>query len=181
MMRKIYLSFGGNIGNTERIILKALQFFQRHSGCFLLNLSCPYKTPPWGKLDQESFINACAIFETRLNPIQFLNLSQFIELKLQRKRIEKWGPRTIDVDLLFMESIGDYNTYRLILPHPYLIERAFVLSPLNEIASHLIVKGQKIKIWHKIKKDDRIVKLKPTYAWKKVQNSVLGRLSSTVM
>ncbi|WP_105145178.1 2-amino-4-hydroxy-6-hydroxymethyldihydropteridine diphosphokinase, partial [Streptococcus suis] len=103
-------------------------------GCQLGLVSNIYETPAWGKTDQADFLNlACQVY-TDLSAQDFLSVCQKIEQELDRVRIEKWGQRTVDLDIIFWdeEKIQEEN---LIVPHPYAHERAFVLKPLAEIAS----------------------------------------------
>lgn len=96
-----------------------------------------YETAAWGKADQPSFLNQVVEINTKLLPDQLLSVTQAIETGLGRKRKERWGPRIIDIDILFY---GDHiiNLPDLIIPHPAIAERRFTLVPMNEIAAELI-------------------------------------------
>ncbi|HEM5303455.1 TPA: 2-amino-4-hydroxy-6-hydroxymethyldihydropteridine diphosphokinase [Streptococcus suis] len=129
-----YLSIGGNMGDRLAYLKAALEALDRHPDCRLGFVSPIYETPAWGKTDQADFLNlACQVY-TDLSAQDFLSVCQNIEQELDRVRIEKWGQRTIDLDIIFWdeEKIQEEN---LIVPHPYAHERAFVLKPLTEIAS----------------------------------------------
>ncbi|WP_105106432.1 2-amino-4-hydroxy-6-hydroxymethyldihydropteridine diphosphokinase [Streptococcus suis] len=134
MKHVAYLSIGGNMGDRLAYLKAALETVDRHPDCRLGLVSPIYETPAWGKTDQADFLNlACQVY-TDLSAQDFLSVCQQIELDLDRVRIEKWGQRTIDLDIIFWdeEKIQEEN---LIVPHPYAHERAFVLLPLADIAA----------------------------------------------
>ena len=143
---RIYLSLGANLGDRRASLKRALNLLSHIEDTRLLRVSSFYETPPWGNEKQPPFLNACAALETRLSPLVFLRRAQRIERALGRVRKERWGPRTIDIDLLFAEGYEN-ATPELRLPHPYLHERAFVLLPLAEIVPGLIVHGRRIDEW----------------------------------
>ncbi|MCR1231770.1 2-amino-4-hydroxy-6-hydroxymethyldihydropteridine diphosphokinase [Streptococcus suis] len=134
MKHLAYLSIGGNMGNRKSYLEAALEKLDKHPDCRLGSVSHIYETPAWGKTDQADFLNLACQVETDLSAQEFLTFCQEIEQDLDRVRIEKWGQRTIDLDIIFWdeEKIQEEN---LIVPHPYAHERAFVLKPLAEIAS----------------------------------------------
>ncbi|CYX42845.1 2-amino-4-hydroxy-6-hydroxymethyldihydropteridine diphosphokinase [Streptococcus suis] len=134
MKHLAYLSIGGNMGDRLAYLKAALEAVDRHPGCRLGLVSPIYETPAWGKTDQADFLNlACQVY-TDLSAQDFLSVCQNIEQELDRVRIEKWGQRTIDLDIIFWDEqvIDEEN---LIVPHPYAHERAFVLLPLADIAT----------------------------------------------
>ncbi|EHJ52363.1 2-amino-4-hydroxy-6-hydroxymethyldihydropteridine diphosphokinase [Streptococcus macacae] len=136
-MTTVYLSLGSNIGNKQKYISQALSKLESLEQTRLLLVSSYYKTKPWGKTDQDDFLNIACQLETELTCHNLLQQCQKIEHDLDRIRHEHWGPRTIDIDILFFgHQIIDDDLLKL--PHPYLQERAFVLVPLNEIASDFI-------------------------------------------
>ena len=98
---------------------------------------------PWGKEDQAAFINACAIGQTSLTPHEVLRAAKATEVQLGRVPGERWGPRLIDIDLLYL---GDetVSTYALTVPHPEMLNRGFVLAPLAEIAPGEDIGGQSV-------------------------------------
>ncbi|HEM3668752.1 TPA: 2-amino-4-hydroxy-6-hydroxymethyldihydropteridine diphosphokinase [Streptococcus suis] len=134
MKHLAYLSIGGNMGDRLAYLKAALEALDHHPDCRLGLVSPIYETPAWGKTDQADFLNLACQVETDLSAQDFLALCQKIELDLDRVRIEKWGQRTIDLDIIFWdeEKIQEEN---LIVPHPYAHERAFVLLPLADIAA----------------------------------------------
>jgi 2-amino-4-hydroxy-6-hydroxymethyldihydropteridine diphosphokinase len=137
-----YLSLGANIGDARATISAALARLSV-GGARLVARSGDYQTPPWGKLDQPPFINVCAEIATELSALELLRLCLATEAALGRTRTEKWGPRTIDIDILTYGT-ETRDTPELKLPHPHMFERAFVLIPLIEIAPELIVSGRHI-------------------------------------
>ncbi|MGB8818879.1 MAG: 2-amino-4-hydroxy-6-hydroxymethyldihydropteridine diphosphokinase [Rhizobiaceae bacterium] len=130
----------------------ALKALDTHADCKVLRVSSVWKTPPWGVTDQPDFLNACAAVSTTLEPRAFLNLCLSVETDLKRVRDQRWGPRSIDIDILFF---GDRKIEEpgLTVPHPRIAERAFVLVPLAEIAPQLPLGG--ISIADLAKKSDK--------------------------
>jgi 2-amino-4-hydroxy-6-hydroxymethyldihydropteridine diphosphokinase len=140
---RAYLGLGGNIGDPRAAIAMALARLAER-GARLVARSGDYLTPPWGKTDQSAFVNACAVVETRLKPHDLLEACLAVERDLGRIRTEKWGPRVIDIDMLAYED-RVIASADLKVPHPYMLERAFVLVPLAEIAPDLVVAGQTVR------------------------------------
>lgn len=140
------LGLGGNIGDPAAAMAKALHELDMHENCRLLAVSGLYRTPPWGKTDQADFFNCCALVETSLTAPALLQLCLDIERGMKRVRTERWGPRTIDIDVLTYgnESIV---TESIEVPHPRMMGRAFVLMPLAEIAPDIEVKGKPVREW----------------------------------
>lgn len=141
--RKAWLGLGGNIGDPVHSMSEALKALDSHPDCRVLAVSRLYRTPPWGKTDQDWFFNACAAIETRLAPLELLELCLATERSLKRIRAERWGPRTIDIDVLAMDGVT-LDDERLTLPHPRMAERAFVLVPLCDIAPDGIIAGRTV-------------------------------------
>ena len=104
-----------------------------------------YKTAPWGKEDQDWFVNACAIGQTSLTPHEVLRAAKEIEVQLGRTPGERWGPRLIDIDLLYLGE-EDFSTAALSVPHPEVLNRAFVVIPLSEIAADGEISGRRIGV-----------------------------------
>jgi len=140
----VWISLGGNIGNVAQNMAQALYILARHEQVRVLAASSLYQTQPWGKTDQPVFLNACAQLQTQLLPDDFLQFCLDIEEKMQRRRIEKWGPRTLDIDVLLYEGVSCSVPERLVLPHPYIDKRAFVLVPLAEINPALDIAGRSV-------------------------------------
>ena len=134
-MAEAYISLGSNLGNREENIRKAIALMREK--CNILNFSSIYETEPIGYKEQDPFLNCVVKVETRLKPQELLDFILSIEKIFGRIRAFKNAPRTIDLDILFYEN-KVINHNGLIIPHPRLHERAFVLKPLKEIASNLV-------------------------------------------
>ena len=132
MRKTAYLAFGANIGNGEKAIRTAWDALSRVPGVFPERLSEMYITKPWGYADQPDFTNACGRIETVLSPEALLGVCLGVEAGMGRVRTIKNGPRVIDIDLLLY---GDEtrDTPELVLPHPRMWERTFVLEPLLDV------------------------------------------------
>lgn len=132
-MQEVYLLLGSNLGNREYYISEAVNLINQHAGK-VSRRSSYYETASWGKTDQPHFINQAVYLQTKLTPEQLLITILDIEKHFGRKRVIKWGSRTIDIDILFYADRIIMQP-DLVIPHPYLHERAFALFPLAEIAS----------------------------------------------
>jgi 2-amino-4-hydroxy-6-hydroxymethyldihydropteridine diphosphokinase len=141
-MADVLIGLGGNIGDVAATFELALARLEA-AGCRLLARSSNWKTPPWGFTDQPAFVNACARLETTLAPQAFLALCLKTETELGRRREIHWGPRVIDIDVLDYDgqTIAEPD---LVLPHPFVAERAFVLVPLAEIAPERLIAGRTV-------------------------------------
>ena len=147
---RLYLILGANLGNRGETLREALRRISVLPMTRLVAVSAFYETAPWGKLDQPGFINAAAAIDTDLEAEAFLQQTQQIERALGRVRHEHWGARTLDIDLLCGTVQGRMirlATPALQLPHPYLMERAFVLIPLRDIAGELMLDGRTVGDW----------------------------------
>ena len=143
-MSRAYLGIGGNIGNVKENIEEALKILQEDNNMKLLKISSYYETAPIGYEQQEWFLNIVVEIETKLTPYELLAFCNKVENQLKRERLIRWGPRTIDIDILLYEGF-ESNEAKLIVPHPRMQERAFVMIPLLEIAPDLNIKGQSLK------------------------------------
>lgn len=145
-MRKIFLGLGSNLGNKKANLDRAITTINRHYDIKVVATSSIIETEPWGMTEQLEFLNMAIEIETELNPKSLLNEIMRIEDDLGRVRDIKWGPRIIDIDILFYDTLI-LNVDELNIPHPYLSERDFVLKPLNEIASDFVhpVSGMTVK------------------------------------
>jgi 2-amino-4-hydroxy-6-hydroxymethyldihydropteridine diphosphokinase len=141
-----YLGLGGNIGDPVAHMAEALNRVDDRADCRVIAVSRLYRTPPWGKTDQDWFFNSAAEIRTTLDPLSLLRLCLEIERSMKRVRIERWGPRTIDLDLL---AYGDLRmaSDELTVPHPRMTERAFVLLPLADLAPGLAIAERPISAW----------------------------------
>jgi len=140
------LGLGGNLDNPVRAMALALRTLDARGDCQVVSVSRLYRPPPWGKTDQSFFYNSCAAVDTTLSPEALLDVCLDIERQMKRVRIERWGPRTIDIDVL---TYGDLEQAEplLTIPHPRMVERGFVLMPLADFAGDLVVKGRAISAW----------------------------------
>jgi 2-amino-4-hydroxy-6-hydroxymethyldihydropteridine diphosphokinase len=136
-MNTVYLALGTNIEPRENHINHALHLLEGDH-ITILQQSSIYETAPVGYTDQAEFLNMVIKLETELSAIQLLDFCQKIETELGRKRTFRFGPRTIDLDILLYNN-ENINVERLMVPHPRMHERAFVLIPLHEIAPHYMI------------------------------------------
>ena len=137
-MRSAWLGLGGNIGDVEAALAKALSGIDADPECRVTAVSALWRTPPWGITDQPDFLNCCAAVETALDPEGLLRLCQRMEREGARTRGVRYGPRTIDVDIVAFEGVKAADP-ELILPHPRAAERAFVTVPMAQIAPDLML------------------------------------------
>lgn len=137
------LGFGGNLGDPVAAFAAALARLRAHAAVELKATSSVWRTAPWGKLDQPEFRNMAVLIETSLSAEDLLALCLAIERESGRERRERWGPRTLDIDIL---TYGGEAIDRpgLQVPHPRIAERAFVLAPLAEIAPAITIGERKV-------------------------------------
>lgn len=159
-MTKVYLSLGSNIGDRRYYLTSALSELDSLPETKVKTVSSFYKTKAWGNINQDDFQNLAVLIITELKPEVLLEKCQAIEKKLGRVRHEHWGPRTIDIDiLLFGEERIDLPNLKI--PHPYLLERAFVLIPLLEISPDLVfLNGEHLETYCQQLDTSDIIKLK---------------------
>jgi 2-amino-4-hydroxy-6-hydroxymethyldihydropteridine diphosphokinase len=131
-----YIGLGSNLENPRAQVEQALEELAVIPQSSLLARSPLYRSAPVGPGDQPDYINAAALLETSLTPLVLLDALQAIEQSHQRVRIEHWGPRTLDLDILLLDQQA-IDSERLKVPHPYLTQRNFVLYPLADIAPEL--------------------------------------------
>jgi 2-amino-4-hydroxy-6-hydroxymethyldihydropteridine diphosphokinase len=139
-----YLGLGGNLGNRGQYLADAILALNSESGIRVDKISSVYETLPVGVVDQPEFLNLVVQLGTSLTAHELLTRCLQIEKTLGRVRAERWGPRTIDLDVLWYDGVT-MNEADLVLPHPRMKERAFVLVPLAEIAPELSLDGVPIK------------------------------------
>lgn len=135
-MNKSYLGLGTNIGDRLNYLNQALNILNSHSNIKISKKSKLYETKAWGYTEQADFLNMCVEIETDLDPNDLLHVCQDVEKKLNRERKIRWGPRTIDVDILLFNDII-LQEENLEIPHPRIKERAFVLIPLIDLNDKL--------------------------------------------
>lgn len=131
-----YIGLGSNLDNPLEQIKQALVSINQMHLSQLEHASSFYRSRPWGKSDQPDFINAVAKIITGLKPLDLLSALQLIEKKQKRVRNVRWGARTLDLDVLLYDKIT-LNLLGLVIPHPRMLEREFVVYPLSEIAPDL--------------------------------------------
>lgn len=127
-----YLSLGSNQGNSFQILTRAITDIGNSCGD-VITVSKVYRTAPWGREEQPDFLNMVVALSTSMEPEPLLAALQEIEQQHLRTRNIKWGARTLDIDILYYDG-RILNTPDLVIPHPYLHQRAFVLVPLAQIA-----------------------------------------------
>lgn len=135
---EVYLALGSNLTNRQEILIQAIREISWLPDTNVRNTSSLYRTQPVGVSEQPEFLNLVLEIETRLCPTCLLLALQAIEAKLGRVRTVRWGPRTIDIDILSYGKLVQNHAF-LTLPHPRLAERNFVLVPFAEIAKNYIV------------------------------------------
>jgi 2-amino-4-hydroxy-6-hydroxymethyldihydropteridine diphosphokinase len=143
-MTRAYLALGGNLGDVAGEFLTALRALEAAEGVTLVAISRVYRTPPWGVTDQPDFLNMAAAIDTDLSARALLELCLGIEKTSGRVRDRRWGPRNIDIDVI---AYGDAKVDEpdLTIPHPRAKERAFVLAPLADVASDLMLGGRAVR------------------------------------
>jgi 2-amino-4-hydroxy-6-hydroxymethyldihydropteridine diphosphokinase len=141
-----YLGLGSNVGDRRANLARAVERLGASRGTRVISVSPIYATAPVGMTQQPDFFNLAAEIRTELAPEELLETCQAIEERLGRVRTARWGPRTIDIDLLLYAD-RRMDGERLRLPHPRMKERAFVLIPLADIAPQLILDGKTIAEW----------------------------------
>ena len=137
-----YIGLGSNLENPVVQLDRAIDALKKHDDLKNLRVSSIYGSKPVGPQDQPDYINAVATFETNLPPIILLDLLQSIEQSQRRVRARHWGPRTLDLDLLLygQETI---LLPRLTVPHPFMLERGFVIKPLSDLAPDMLLANGK--------------------------------------
>ena len=151
-MAKVYLGLGSNMGDKEGYIKKAIKLLNDNDFIQVTIISSYYETEPVGYTEQDLFLNIVAEINTTLNPYDLLDYCNSIENKLNRKRIIRWGPRTIDIDILLYENYTSFDE-KLTIPHPRMCERSFVIIPLYEIAKDIRINNISIEdVLHNLNK-----------------------------
>ena len=139
--RVAYLGLGSNLGDRIAYLQLAVDTLARIAGVHVLAASRVYETAPVGGPPQDAYLNAVVKIETDLVPEELLHWCHEIEALAARERKERWGPRTLDVDVLLIEGEA-VDTEFLTLPHPRMWERGFVLAPLRDVAPDLVNAAQ---------------------------------------
>jgi len=135
-VHKVYILTGSNQGQRKRFLQKAIEQIDKHCGS-IINVSSIYETAAWGNTKQAAFLNQVIIIQTKLSPDELMQQLLLIETGLGRIRTGKYGPRIIDLDILFYDELI-YHSAIVTLPHPAIQERKFVLIPLAELSPRKI-------------------------------------------
>ncbi|CQR47446.1 2-amino-4-hydroxy-6-hydroxymethyldihydropteridinepyrophosphokinase [Paraliobacillus sp. PM-2] len=144
-MNSCYIALGSNIPPRDYYLNQAIEALRQEEAICIRSVSSIYETIPVGYTDQSNFLNMVIEIETKFSPTDLLKACQKIEQKLGRKRIKRWGPRTIDLDILLYNQ-ENMKTEYLVIPHPRMHERAFVLVPLYEIAPSAYIPSLQKKV-----------------------------------
>ena len=142
-MVDVHLGLGSNLGDRMTSIVRAVEALASIGE--ISAVSSIYETAPFGVTDQPAFLNCCVALETRLAPAELLERTRRIERELGRVAGPRWGPRTADIDILLYGG-RRVRTRELVVPHPGLLERAFVLVPLAEIAADRPIPGAEVNV-----------------------------------
>ena len=156
-----FIGFGSNKGDRKKACSDAITALDVWSGCRVIKISSFYESEPWGYEEQGLFINCAAKIETGADAFTLLAFMQAIEQRLEKKKEFPWGPRTIDLDLLFFNQ-EIIDTPELKVPHPFLHQRRFVLEPLSEIEPswmHPVLKQPVEKLLQQVSDTKKIIKL----------------------
>jgi 2-amino-4-hydroxy-6-hydroxymethyldihydropteridine diphosphokinase len=137
-LHTIFLGLGTNLGDRSANLKAALEALAPKVS--LLAQSPVYQTPPWGYTEQADFLNQVVIAETRLKPLKLLKYLKKIEKNVGRTASFRWGPREIDIDILFYDDLL-FDHRKLTIPHPRVHQRAFILVPLADLAPDLVHPG----------------------------------------
>ncbi len=137
MTHTAYIGIGSNLESPAENCLKAVERLNAHSDLTLVARSSLYQSEPFGKTDQDWFVNSVVQLTTPLSPEELLRACLSIEQAMGRTRTEKWGPRIIDLDILFYDDLV-LKQEGLEIPHPGIPDRSFVLAPMSEIAPKFI-------------------------------------------
>lgn len=158
----VYIGIGSNLGDSFPQCNLAIREMTADPASRVIEVSPFYRTEPMGKKDQNWFVNAVAALETSRSPRDLLGFLQGIEREMGRERKEKWGPRIIDLDILFYAD-WVVREEGLAIPHPRLQERRFVLAPLNDIAPelrHPVLNKSVAKILAELPEGEKVVLLR---------------------
>ena len=137
-MNNIFIALGSNLGNPKEMVKNGILSIKNIGGVRILSESSLYETPPVGILNQPNFINAVVKIDSNLSPYELLNKLLKIENTAGRIRVNKNGPRTLDLDILLFDNLI-LNEKKLTIPHPRMHERLFVLLPLKDIDEAIVI------------------------------------------
>lgn len=143
-MHNYYLHLGSNQGNKIQMLELAIQAIETKIGKIVIQSSI-YETEPWGLKEQENFLNMALKVESNKDVLEVLNITKSIEAEIGREKTVQWGPRNIDIDILYCDDLV-LDTAHLKIPHPQLYNRNFVLIPMIEIAGEFIDPVKKLSM-----------------------------------
>jgi 2-amino-4-hydroxy-6-hydroxymethyldihydropteridine diphosphokinase len=153
---RAFVSLGSNKGDREGYLRRALGLLNRMPQTKVTKVSRIYESAPWGFPAQRDFLNLVAQLSTRLRPQRLLAEFKAVEQRLGRRPSRRWGPREIDIDLILYGK-HTISTPELTVPHPHMMQRAFVLVPLGEIAPSLALPDGKTAEEHAAERHDEVV------------------------
>ena len=162
LKKKAYIGIGSNIGDKTANCKKAIELLKENPQIKVTKISDFYETEPVGYKKQEWFVNCAVEIETDLNPQELLLLCHMIESELGRERKIKYGPRTIDLDILLYNN-DIIDTIGLKIPHPEMHKRRFVLEPLSDIAPdavHPVLKKAIVELLNNLSEEDAIKRIR---------------------
>lgn len=133
----VYAALGSNLGDKEGYLREAIQTLDNHPDCRILKISPLITTAPYGSVEQEEFLNGALLMETLLTPTELLALFKALERQAKRETTVRWGPRTLDLDILFYDDLV-YSDDTLTIPHRDIANREFVLEPMCAIAPDFV-------------------------------------------
>ncbi len=143
-MKEIGLGFGSNVGDKVANLHRAMELVFSRGPIEFLAASSVWRTAPWGFVDQDWFANACAVGRTEMTADEAIAFTQGVEADIGREKTFRWGPRVIDVDILYLGE-ERVSSERLVVPHKEIFNRPFVLAPLAEIRPDLELDGKSIR------------------------------------
>ncbi|WP_108126241.1 2-amino-4-hydroxy-6-hydroxymethyldihydropteridine diphosphokinase [Saccharospirillum mangrovi] len=146
MTRRAWIALGSNLGDSAALLNLALNAIAKLPQTQLQAVSARYRTAPIGGPEQGDFLNSACRIDTNLAPLDLLHALQRIELDAGRERHEHWGPRTLDLDLIAVDNVAQTDP-ELTLPHPRAHQRAFVLYPLADLNTDLMLAGRPVIDW----------------------------------
>jgi len=152
-MSPAWLSLGSNLDNPVKQIKTAIATIKRLQTIDFIKTSSLYSSKAWGNIAQADFVNAVVKIKTSLTPFELLAQCRQLEDQQQRVRHKRWGPRTLDIDILLIDDVV-MDAKKLTIPHPFMHERAFVLVPLAEISKNIMVPGHNKTAYELMRRTD---------------------------
>ena len=134
---KVYIAAGSNLGNKEETLKEAIDKIDKRKDCVVTKVSNFYTTDPVGYEDQDQFVNCVFEIDTLQTPSELMNTLLEVEKDFKRERIIRWGPRTLDLDIIFYNDIISYDEH-ILIPHPRAHERQFVMKPMCDINPYYV-------------------------------------------